>query len=65
MWPTRIELRQVNLPQVIRFADQVVDESSGLTMRDLRLRSPAETPTGETWSAEITLTQLTFSPKTP
>lgn len=64
---TRVELRAVTLAQLSRFARELVDENHGLTVRDLRLWNPVNTgepqpQTAETWSAEIALTQLTFSP---
>jgi len=65
LWPTRLELKQVTLEQVTTFAHSLVDEERGLTVRDLRLwttSSESIAGIGETWSAEITLTQVTFSP---
>lgn len=61
---TTIILNNVALPQLIQFADKVEDFNAGLSIRDLTL-----TPTGvgnigpETWSVNLTLTQLIFSPK--
>jgi len=66
LWPTRLELNAVTLQQVTSFAHALADEQRGLTVRDLRLWTPTSESTagsGETWSAEITLTQVTFSPK--
>ena len=63
---TRVELRDVTLAQVVRFARELADESRGLTVRDLRLWNPQGASRAltnpEIWSAEITLTQLTFAP---
>lgn len=66
--PTRLELRNVTLPQAASFAWHLSDSSRGLTVRDLRLSSEQRegSPRGavETWTAEVTLTQLVFSPTT-
>jgi hypothetical protein len=63
---TRIELQNVTLAQLCQFARELVDESRGLTVRDLRLWNPinrtASLAAAETWSAEVLLTQLIFSP---
>ncbi len=66
VYATRIELKQVAMRQVVEFALALHDAEQGVTVRDLRLWSPGRRPTGatETWSAEVTLTQLAFSPKT-
>ncbi len=65
VYPTRIELKGVTLVQVVDFAYALNDAENGLTVTDLRLWAPrGETPMGrETWSVEVTLTQLAFSPK--
>jgi hypothetical protein len=62
---TRLELRDVTLAQLSRFARALVDEGRGLTVRDLRLwraSGAAAASAAEVWSAELTLTQLAFSP---
>ena len=66
VWATRLELSNVTLEQITVFSHALLDEERGLTVRDLRLWSLANESTagtGETWSAEATLTQVTFSPK--
>lgn len=66
VWPTRLELSNVTLQQITTFSHALVDEERGLTVRDLRLWSNISESTAggrETWSAEATLTQVTFSPK--
>lgn len=67
--PTRIELREATLRQLVPFLLALSDEESGLQVTDLRLVEPRQTATlatfGETWNVEVTLTQLVFSPKTP
>lgn len=63
---TRLELNNVTLQQITAFAHALVDEPRGLTVRDLRLWTNANESTAgtrEAWSAETTLTQVTFSPK--
>jgi len=66
VWATRLELSNVTLRQITEFSHALADEQRGLTVRDLRLWSTASESTAgasETWSAEATLTQVTFSPK--
>ena len=65
LWPTRLELSNVTLRQITTFSHALVDEERGLTVRDLRLWSNSGDSTAgsqEPWSAEITLTQVTFFP---
>jgi hypothetical protein len=65
LWPTRLELSNVTLQQITTFSHDLVDEERGLTVRDLRLwPASSESTAGrqEAWSAEITLTQVTFFP---
>ena len=65
LWSTRLELSNVNLQQITTFSHALVDEERGLTVRDLRLWSNSSDSTAgsqESWSAEITLTQVTFFP---
>ena len=66
VYPTRIELQNVTLSQLVDFAYALHDASKGLTVTDLRLWAPrSATGVGaERWSVEVTLTQLAFSPKT-
>ena len=66
VYPTRIELQNVTLPQFVDFAYALHDASKGLTVTDVRLWAPrSATGVGaERWSVEVTLTQLAFSPKT-
>ncbi len=66
IWPTRLELKQVTLAQITAFAHALSHADEGLAVRDLRVWYPGrEDDKGpEIWSAEITLTQLAFSPKT-
>ena len=63
--PTRLELRQVTLEQVIRFAHAMVDDSQGTTLRDLRLTNSSSEPSAaraDDWKVEVVLTQLIFAP---
>ena len=66
VYPTRIELQNVTLPQLVDFAYALHDASKGLTVTDVRLWPPrsATRAGAERWSVEVTLTQLAFSPKT-
>ncbi len=66
VFATRIELKQVSMRQLVRFAHALSDSQKGLAVRDVRLWTPRRDsePTAETWSVEVTLTQLAFSPKT-
>ncbi len=69
-----IKLQPATLPQIVRFCDALRDEDTGTTVRDLTLTEPtgranaASRPTGgsyagqEKWEAELTLTQMIFSP---
>ncbi len=64
--PTRFELRQVTLQQVLAFADAMRDEAMGTTVRDLRLTATDESMgtqrVSAPWTAELVLTQLIFAP---
>lgn len=64
--PTRLELRRVTLEQVLAFSHAMIDESQGTTVRDLRLTATdlgsEDDPDVDSWTAEIVLTQLIFSP---
>jgi hypothetical protein len=61
---TTIRLDQVTLPQLVQFVETLQDNEAGLSVRDLVL-SPATRSRSdvESWSVEMTLTQLIFSPK--
>ena len=74
--PTRLELRGVSLEQVLAFSHAMIDEGQGTTIRDLRLTATngsvaasSMATTGnqnvneaDSWTAELVLTQLIFSP---
>lgn len=64
--PTRLELRRVSLQQVLSFTHAMIDESQGTTIRDIRLTatdpSATESDDADSWTAELVLTQLIFSP---
>jgi hypothetical protein len=65
--PIRLELEEVTMRQLITFAHHLVDENRGLTVRDLEFwhaGTDSSSAPGERWSAELTLTQLIFSPMT-
>ena len=69
-----INLSPATLPQIVRFCDALRDEETGTTVRDLTLTEPrggSGTASGrsgaaytgqEKWEAELTLTQMIFSP---
>jgi len=70
--PTRVELRELTLEQIVSFLSKVVREERGTEVTELRLK-PARTggvnaedsPVSgqvELWDAEVTLTALAFSP---
>ena len=70
--PTRVELRELTLEQIVSFLRKVVQEERGTEVAELRLK-PARTggvdaekshTSGqvELWDAEVTLTALAFSP---
>lgn len=60
---TSLELQNVTLKQVAAFSQNLIDEDHGLTLRDLRLYAGSDPGVErETWSADLTLTQLIFSP---
>jgi len=66
IFPTRLELKQVTLAQTVQFAELLNVTDQGLTVRDLRIwdNSREASNRDELWWAEITLTQVSFSPKT-
>lgn len=60
---TRIELSDVSLEQLVRFADALGDVEQGMIVRSLILTEPrSQASSPERWMAEITLTQSIFSP---
>lgn len=62
---TTIKLTPVALPQIIRFCDALHDAESGAVVRDITLTDPkngASDGKQEKWEAEMTLTQMIFSP---
>lgn len=64
--PTTVELQQVSLEQLVRFLRELSNPEQGLTATSLRLtapRTPGEDRESETWSVEVILTHLVFSPE--
>ena len=59
--PTVLALRGVSLPQVAAFLYHL-SADGGLSVRDLRLRSPHSEAPQDTWDAEVTVTVLVYSP---
>ncbi len=66
---TQIELRDVTLPQLAHFLRLLTEEDLELRLSSLRLSAPqigaSTSIESETWRAELTLTYLIFSPKSP
>lgn len=60
--PTRLQLRKVSLKQVLAFTHAMIDETHGTTIRDLRITASDEPENSDSWTAELVLTQLIFSP---
>jgi hypothetical protein len=65
--PTRVELRDITLPQLAKFLNALVSLDAGLEVSALQLTAPRHETDGnsesEQWSAEVVLTYLVFSPK--
>ncbi|MGB7325363.1 MAG: hypothetical protein WBD31_10870 [Rubripirellula sp.] len=63
---TTIGLAPSTMVQILKFCDALRDEKSGTMVRDLRLsvpRNQGDSGAVEKWDAEMTLTQMIFSPK--
>lgn len=64
--PTRIELRQATLKQLLSLMHQVTATSPSLRVRSIRLSAPRAESDDQTWNVEFTLSHLQYSPdKTP
>ncbi len=66
--PTHVEIRQVSLEQLGKFLAELALGESGLETTSIRLSLPrgSTNPSpGESWSAEVVLTHLVFSPEYP
>jgi hypothetical protein len=64
--PTFVDLKQVTLAQLVTFLEECTAGDTKLTVTALRLTAPREnlpTADSESWSVEVTLTQLVFSPQ--
>ena len=59
--PTALALRGVSLPQLAAFLYHL-SADGGLSVRDLRLRSPHSDAAQDTWDAEVTVTVLVYAP---
>lgn len=59
--PTALALRGVSLPQLAAFL-YYLGADGGLSVRDLRLRSPHSDAAQDTWDAEVTVTVLVYTP---
>lgn len=60
--PTQVLLRDVTLRQLVTFLSAVCGEGSGLRPKLLRLSAPRAEAV-DTWSAEVTLCDLIYSPR--
>lgn len=66
---TTIKLSSLSMQQILAFCDALRDEQTGTIVRDLTLASPQSRQAAqfaggsESWEAEMTLTQMIFSPK--
>ncbi|TWT98404.1 hypothetical protein [Stieleria varia] len=58
-----ITLAHAPLAKIVAFCDALKDESTGSVVRDLNLSEPKMSGSTETWRAQMTLTQMIFSPK--
>lgn len=64
--PTHVAIRQVTLEQLSKFLGELALGESVLETTSLRLSMPRGTSTataGESWTAEVVLTHLVFSPE--
>jgi hypothetical protein len=64
--PAQIELRNVTLGQLVSLLLQITQGRRGLNVQAVRLSAPRgieHAGEAETWSAEVILTHLIFSPK--
>jgi len=64
--PTTVQFRQISLKQLVGFLVELSASQSGLQATSVRLTAPRTPPAdqqGETWSVEVVLTQLIFSPE--
>lgn len=62
--PTQIVLRGVTLSQATTLLFHLTD-NTGLTVKDIRLRTPHGEAANQFWMAEATLTYLIYAPTTP
>ncbi len=64
--PTRIEFRDLTLPQLLAFATALIDSQASADVAEIRLSAardePAEGQSAERWAAELTVVDRIFSP---
>ncbi|QNN21552.1 hypothetical protein HED60_04440 [Planctomycetales bacterium ZRK34] len=60
--PTRIELRQATLKQLLGLMHQLTATSPSLRIRGIRLSAPRSESDDQTWNTEFTLSHLQYSP---
>ena len=61
---TVIEIDQIELTELARFAHELVQNSQGLEVRDILLSEPRQpSKTRETWLASLTVSQMIYSPR--
>ncbi|MCD0458793.1 hypothetical protein [Roseiconus lacunae] len=58
-----IKLNRATVKQVVALCDALKDDATGCLVRDLRFSNPMKQGARETWDCQLTLTQVTFSPK--
>ena len=61
---TEIEIDNIRLAELARFAQRLVQSGQGLEVRDIILSEPTSgSKTAETWLARLTVTQIIYSPR--
>jgi hypothetical protein len=61
---TTVELRELTLVQLVDLLYALSNHQSGLRIKALHLTAPPQKIGGNTWSAEITVSSLIYSPET-
>lgn len=60
--PTVVQFRQITLTQLINLLCQLSGDGNGLQIKALRLSTPPQSQNNASWSAELTVTYLIYSP---
>ena len=61
--PTRVELRDVSLPDLFRLLYALTGEDTALSLEEIKLDTPAGEEVGSIWLVEVTLGHRIYSPK--